>query len=437
MRNLIKYIAVILGGVLISTSVVFATSYPVSGQTYYLAGAGVTSTQSTIQLSSFTSADGTKITMSNFGTVGYGTLEPQSPSKVEFISFTGVTQNTNGSATLTGVIRGVGFVYPYSTSSSLQKAHSGGAQFIISNSASFYYNEFDMPSLANVTVWPFASTSPATKGYVDYVAFSGPGVINATLTQPGVIQVGTGAQAAVTNGATTPYLALTTTISTSTYNSNTAANKVPITGSTGKIDPNFLWKGNVVTLPSGNGSASSTILANDGAGSISWINQGDRTVFMNANVNQSTIQTSTTTIYTVPIPANTLNGSSNMLRVTSMWTETTQPGTYCKYGLDFGNGSATTTQVGFASNDQGAMAPLIMFDQIFASSTSGVAITNQGGTANSTAAGFFVQKQMWYGGRYAAADLTAKTYLGFNAAAGASAEPCKLNSVLVEVLSNQ
>src|ERR1700749_1695235 len=145
-----------------------ASSLPVGGQTYYLAGAGVNATQNTIQLTSLKTPDGTLITMSNFGTKGYGTLEPQTSSKVEFIDFTGITQNANGTATLTGVDRGIGFVYPYATVLSLEKAHAGGASFIISNTPEFYYDEFAMQTNSNVFTWPSASSSPATKGYVDY-----------------------------------------------------------------------------------------------------------------------------------------------------------------------------------------------------------------------------------------------------------------------------
>lgn len=217
-----------------------ASSLPVGGQTYYLAGAGVTATQNTIQLTSLKTPDGTLLTMANFGTVGYGALDPQTTAKLEDVSFTGITQNANGTATLTGVTRGVDFIYPYASTLSLEKSHSGGAAFIVTNTAQFYYNEFAMPTNANVTTWPFASTSPATKGYVDAIAFGGVLPQASTIAQ-GVVQLATGVQIAssTANGSAGP-LAIPASLATSTYNAATAPLRVVVTQNNGTIDPNFL-----------------------------------------------------------------------------------------------------------------------------------------------------------------------------------------------------
>lgn len=156
-----------------------------------LSGAGITSSQSTIQLVTFLTRDGRAVAMSNLGSIGYGTLEPGS-SKEEIVSFTGITQNVNGTATLTGVSRGLDFLSPYAASTTLQKSHAGGAVFIMSNTAPFYGQQF---ALVNNTasigaVWTFGSTSPplydfnpnfsalasttlVSKGYVDSIAIAG------------------------------------------------------------------------------------------------------------------------------------------------------------------------------------------------------------------------------------------------------------------------
>jgi hypothetical protein len=42
----------------------------------------------------------------------YGTIAPKTSSS-EFISFTGITQNADGTATLTGVTRGLAKKYPF------------------------------------------------------------------------------------------------------------------------------------------------------------------------------------------------------------------------------------------------------------------------------------------------------------------------------------
>lgn len=247
MKNALTYfkktgIFLIAGAVLLFASGASATSYPVGSQQYYLAGAGVTSSQTTIQLTSMKTPDGRNVTMTMFGSIGYGTLEPQSSAKVELVTFTGISQNSNGSATLTGVTRGIDFVYPYAASSTLRQAHSGGSTFIISNSPNWYYDQFAMPTNSNVTTWPSASTSPATKGYVDFVAFNGAAVVPATTLVPGVSQLATGAQAAAStdsNGSGYP-LVLPSSLATSTYNSATAANRVPVTDGSGTIDGKFL-----------------------------------------------------------------------------------------------------------------------------------------------------------------------------------------------------
>lgn len=221
---------------------VVASSLPVGVTQFYLAGAGTNNNSTNIQLTSFKTPDGRPITMAMFGTVGYGAIDPQTSVKIEDVSFTGVTQNINGTATLTGVSRGLDFVYPYMASTTLAYAHSGGATFIITNTAGFYYNEFAMPNNSNDFTWPTASSSIASKGYVDFVAFNGAAVIPATTGVSGVVQLGTGAQAAASNGvgSSSASTVLTTKIATSTYNSSTAPNVVLVTGATGAIDPGFI-----------------------------------------------------------------------------------------------------------------------------------------------------------------------------------------------------
>lgn len=75
----------------------------VQNQATTIAGSGATTGDTALTLTSFTQIDGTELTITDFGTKGYGTLEPGSGTNEEQISFTGVTQNANGTATLTGV----------------------------------------------------------------------------------------------------------------------------------------------------------------------------------------------------------------------------------------------------------------------------------------------------------------------------------------------
>lgn len=106
-------------------------------QNFVLNGAGAVAGATTLNLRSFKQIDGTNLTMTQFGTVGYGTIEPGNNTLEEQISFTGITQNANGTATLTGV-KTVLFITPYTETSGLAKTHAGATTFTISNDAGFY-----------------------------------------------------------------------------------------------------------------------------------------------------------------------------------------------------------------------------------------------------------------------------------------------------------
>ena len=111
---------------------------PAGGLTYRLqTSAG--STDTSIRLSSFLNRSGLPLTMSLLNTsVGYGTLDPQNPTRSEFISFTGITQNSDGTAILTGVTRGRSDIYPFTASTTQRLAHSGQSIFILSDSPQLF-----------------------------------------------------------------------------------------------------------------------------------------------------------------------------------------------------------------------------------------------------------------------------------------------------------
>lgn len=104
----------------------------VQAQKFALSGSGVTSSATTVVLQTFATPDGTLITDADLGTINYCTFEPGG-SKEEIFSFTNVTQNANGTATLTGVVRGLKFVSPYDADSALRQQHSGGSIVVLSN----------------------------------------------------------------------------------------------------------------------------------------------------------------------------------------------------------------------------------------------------------------------------------------------------------------
>lgn len=83
---------------------------------------------------------GNALSMSDFGDIGYGTIEPLSRTNQEIISFTGITDNGDGTVTLTGVTRGLKATSAY-VSGGTARSHDGNVKFIISNNPQ-YWNSF-------------------------------------------------------------------------------------------------------------------------------------------------------------------------------------------------------------------------------------------------------------------------------------------------------
>lgn len=175
------------------------------GGTYYLQSS-IGSTDTTIDLSSFADpTTGTPYTMTLLNTnIVYGTIAPRT-SQSEFISFTGITQNADGTATLTGVTRGLQKYYPYTTNAAYQLPHAGQSTFIMSDVPQVF-EEFS--PLENNNTWtgintfnvspivptPLSSqtTYAASVAYVNSVAFAG--APNGSLTVKGIYQEATTAQ---------------------------------------------------------------------------------------------------------------------------------------------------------------------------------------------------------------------------------------------------
>lgn len=111
---------------------------PIQTQPFTVYGNGCLIGDVTLTLASFSDIDGNAIAMQ--GTVMTGTVEPGSGSNEEQIVFTGVTTNSNGTVTLTGV-SSVGFASPYTLTSGFLKSHFGGTTFVLSDTA-YLYSQF-------------------------------------------------------------------------------------------------------------------------------------------------------------------------------------------------------------------------------------------------------------------------------------------------------
>lgn len=128
-----------------------------------LAGSGVSATATTIILSSLThiaAVGGGTVAMTDLGTLAWGTLEPGT-SREEIISFTGITQNGDGTATLTGVTRNLKSYSPYDQYSSTGFAHAGGAIFVVTNNPQLYDNFANKGNDETITgLWDFSTSIP-------------------------------------------------------------------------------------------------------------------------------------------------------------------------------------------------------------------------------------------------------------------------------------
>jgi hypothetical protein len=110
----------------------------IQGQKYQLAGSGISSSDTSLTLESFKfPGTTTTIVTADIGSLAWCTLEPGT-EREEIITFTTITQNSDGTATLSGVTRGIGFNAPYTTTAALQKSHGGGTTLIITNNPGFY-----------------------------------------------------------------------------------------------------------------------------------------------------------------------------------------------------------------------------------------------------------------------------------------------------------
>lgn len=225
----------------------------------------ISSTDTTITLNNLNSRDGTALTMADFGTTGFATLEPNGAA-MELISFTGITGNQ-----LTGVTRGLRFEAPYTQDVPLQLAHSAGATLVFSNSPQFYNQLTSGENEETINqVWTFINTSIprqdtylgptldqefAPKKYVDDTATAG--APDANETTKGIVQLSTSAELAVGTslGSTGARLVAPNDLFNATASATTL---VPVTDGAGKLDQGFLDLSDSFTF-TGAVTASSTL----------------------------------------------------------------------------------------------------------------------------------------------------------------------------------
>ncbi len=231
---------------------------PIAGQSYNLSGAGISNTDTSITLTSFTiKQTGQPIVAANVGSPFYITLEPGSNTTQEIASCTGITQNSNLTATFTGCTRGLEPISPYVASTTLAFGHGGGSTVILSDPPQLF-NLYG--ALANAQTWSgtntFGSTTPpvydadpiwanfstqafADISYVNSVVTAG--APNASESVKGIVQLASATQAALGTllGSTGARLALGSNLATSTPGNSTVTGDIP-TLTNSIISPYFI-----------------------------------------------------------------------------------------------------------------------------------------------------------------------------------------------------
>lgn len=228
----------------------------VQAQPFTVESPGSNVGDTSLTLSSFNQINGNPLVMADFGTKGYGTLEPGNQTQEEAFSFTGITVNSNGTVSLTGVST-QGFITPYTEISGLAVAHAGGVNMVVTNTAGFYSNFANTQNDETITEeWQFPdSESLRPRGITDtdtavlpaYVTFGQlgrtaiSGGVNASTIIQGLVQIATGAQLAAGTG-TGSTGALVVPDGASFKNTSAGAgdaNKVPVLNASGKLDSSF------------------------------------------------------------------------------------------------------------------------------------------------------------------------------------------------------
>lgn len=412
MKYLLTFIAgalVLGGGVLYgmnhqAATQKFGTFNPTGGGTYYLQSA-INNTQTTVALSSFTEP-GTNIpyTMTYLNSsLEYATINPIGPgnstgNKSEFISFSGITQNSNGTALLTGVVRGLSRSYPYTASSTQAYSQPGQTQLILSAPPQFYNQFYTLQNNATSSgILTFGSTTPpqydadptwanfsgrilADINYVNSVVAGG--AANASETVKGIVQLATIAQASLGTsiGSTGARLGLGANLASSTPDFLAAV--IPVTGSNGKLTQTFLdltqafnfsatttlacsnvnsnaciFNSLAYRFPSARG-ASSTMLAENGSGVLTW--EPVTTGFIYGTTSQVIAggSTASSTVFVTSVPGNSM-GTGNVLDINIPVSSIAFGQSAAQY-IEVGYGTASTTAT--LLNTQAAIFPATGID---------------------------------------------------------------------------
>ena len=232
---------------------------PIAGTTYNLSGGGVNSSATSITLNSLTIPQNDYVIQdSDLSDTFYITLEPGNRTRQEIVSCTTLTQNSGGTATLSGCTRGLSPIQPWTASSTLQFAHAGGSQLIFSDPPQLF-NQFgaltDEETIANTWTFnqypfgpgtaPTSSAQLADKFYVDNVINQG--ASTSTTATSGISETANAIETASSTPSTSnnaylipPQNATSTPTYSCDSSGTTGALCIPVAENDGKLNQNWL-----------------------------------------------------------------------------------------------------------------------------------------------------------------------------------------------------
>jgi len=314
----------------------------VGGFTYNLAGAGISSSDTSITLRSLTLPQTDQLLLDgDFSETFYITLEPGSRDRQEIASCTTVVQNSSGSATLSGCTRGLSPIPDYTASTTLQFTHGGGSQVIFSDPPQVFEQFAALDNDESIThTWTFdADNLPqadvgvtATSG-VQFITLdqlnnvTNQGAATSTETNGGIVELATQLEiASTTLDVTSKPRVIRSLFSTTTpsHSATRANNFLVVTQSNGFIKQLFidltesffftasttidavLNVGNTIihgTIELANiiynwpsSQTADTFLKTDGSGNLSWAGVPQR-IFIPCLENNAANATSTANLF--------------------------------------------------------------------------------------------------------------------------------------------
>jgi hypothetical protein len=378
---------------------------------------------------------------------------------------------TVSGTSVTALERGLSFTTGTTSIAALKQSHRKGANVkitdypLIQRMKAVLNGEDTIPNLLTYTNTILCGVGSATttvcpKYYIDQALVSG--APNADDTTKGIVERATAAEAGASTatGATGAALFLGANIAIANPSTGCSVFCIPI-ATAGKISANYIATTSPYAFTGGVSStgtttvsasslttnpfvintlafkfpsaraASSTVLTEDGSGNLQWYTPGSRMLYINGNEAVSSANTSTTTVSTYAIPANTLSART-VVRVTSMWNGNDSSACYDQ--IDFGSGTATRTIAYIDRTNSSSLRLGRMDTSIFSTSTTGQYGYTAGYTPTTNGADIGAGT-VTSGNFYMNANAAALTYIDFRVRVGAGGGTCGLVGKTVELLT--